>query len=162
MTSLYIPRPGSYPEAALKTLAEKGCYGGKKISSGVLARLINCPVSSLPRVLEFAIAHGVILLERRAHAGNWYSLPVEAPAEVPASRELPPSSVFDLGKPPREMAVRRNASLVRTTLVGRARFAVWSDGDIQIDRGRQSMTISGAEARELASLVKGQPAFEAA
>jgi hypothetical protein len=153
MTRHYLPRPGSYPEKAIAALKDKGAIGPKKIHSGVLARLIGCPVSSLPRVLEFAITHGVIVLERRAHQGNWYGLPEDEPAGIPASRELPPSSVFDLGLPPREMAIRRNASPVRTTLVGRARFAVWSDGDIQIDRGRQSMTLTGDEARELRSLV---------
>ncbi len=160
MNSLYVPRPGSYPEAALVALKEKGAIGPKKIHSGVLARLIGAPVSSLPRVLEFAITHGVIILERRAHQGNWYGLPEEEPADVPAARVLPPSSVFDLGQPPREMAIRRNPAHVRTTLVGRVRFAVSSDGEIQIDRGRQSMTITGDEARALVSLASGKT-FEA-
>ena len=154
MIVLYVPRPGSYSEKAVAALKQRGAIGDKKIHSGVLARLIGCPISSMQSVLHFAITHGAILLERRPHAGNWYSVPEDIQAEPTVTRELPPSSVFDLGRPPREMAIRRNASLVRTTLVGRARFGVWSDGEIQIERGRQSMTITGDEARELVSLAR--------
>lgn len=161
---VYAPRPGSYADKAIKTMTERGFIGPKKVHSGVLARLIGCPVHSMGKVLEFALRHGAILLERRPHQGNWYSLPLEGEARPPADqataadggRVMPPNSVFALGAPPQPMPARRSGAVVSTTLAGRARFALWSDGEIQIDRGRQSMTLAPDESRELAALVTGK------
>lgn len=155
MTKLYSPRPGSYPAKAIDVLLP---LAGKMIASGALARLIGCNVKHLQTVLALALMHRAIVLQR-TQSGNWYGIgdlyasqPASAEARAEAERlvrQLPASSVFDLGSPPRVLPIAGRASAIKTIEAGRARFAYWDNGAIQIQKGEIKVMLDPAEYRAL-------------
>lgn len=157
MRKPYMPRRGSNADKALIVLKK---HEGEKLSAGTLALAIGCRVVIIGDVLEHPISRGAIRVEARPAtngepAGNWYwfgEFDMPDVATQPLMRTLPPSSVFDLGAPPRKVPVAFLVSKFQTTLAP-VRFAVWTDGEIQIKRGRALVSLSPEEARELVELV---------
>jgi hypothetical protein len=162
MTIEYTPRPGSYPAKAIEVLLP---LAGKMLASGALAQLIGANVKHMGTVLRVAIEHRAIAVQR-TQSGNWYGIgdlyagrPASPAACAEAEslvRQLPTSSVFDLGAPTRVLPIPGRQPRIKTIDAGLARFSVWSDGGIRIDRGEQSVSLTPAESRELAALVKGK------
>ena len=166
MTSRYTPRPGSYPAKAIEVLLP---LEGKMLASGALARLIGCNVKHVHTVLAHALGCRAIATQR-TQSGNWYGIgdlyadqPVSSDDRAEAAmlvRQLPASSVFDLGAPPRVLPLRNGREpRVKTMIASKARFSVWDDGGIRIDRGELSLLLTPAESRELVALASGK-AFE--
>ncbi len=162
----YTPRPGSYPAKAIDVLLP---LAGKMIASGALARLIGCHVKHIETVLRLAILYRAIAIQR-TQSGNWYGIG-DLYADQPASeqaraeaeslvRQLPPSSVFDLGAPPRVLPIAGRTPKIKTIEAGRARFAFWTDGAVQIQKGEVKVMLDPAEYRELVAqrVVEGEPA----
>lgn len=155
MTKLYVPRPGSYPAKAIDVLLP---LAGKMIASGALAQMIGCPVQGIRTVLAHALLHRAIVLQR-TQSGNWYGIgdlyasqPASAEARAEAERlvrQLPASSVFDLGSPPRVLPIPGRSAKVKTIDAGRARFAFWDDGAVQIQKGEVKVMLDPGEYRKL-------------
>lgn len=162
----YTPRPGSYAAKAVDVLLP---LAGKMIASGALAQLIGCRVAGIRTVLHHALLHRAIVLQR-TQSGNWYGIgdlyadkPASAQARDAADqlvRQLPPSSVFDLGSPRRVLPIAGRAPRIKTIEAGRAVFAYWIDGGVQIQKGEVKVMLDPAEYRELVAhrIVEGEPA----
>lgn len=158
MTTDYTPRAGSYPAKAIDVLLP---LSGKMLAAGALARLIGCNVKHLHTVLARALTHRAIVLHR-TQSGNWYGVgdlyaarPASAEAREEAERlvrGLPASSVFDLGAPPRVLPLPVRAPAFKTIEAGRAKFAYWTDGVIQIQKGEIKVMLDPIEYRELLAL----------
>ena len=162
----YVPRPGSYAAKAIAVLLP---LAGKMVASGALAQLVGCPVANIRTVLHHALLYRAIAMQR-TQSGNWYGIG-DLYADQPASeqaraeaeslvRQLPPSSVFDLGAPPRVLPIAGRTPKIKTIEAGRARFAFWTDGAVQIQKGEVKVMLDPAEYRELVAqrVVEGEPA----
>jgi hypothetical protein len=155
MTKTYTPRPGSYAAKAVDVLLP---LEGKMLASGALARLIDCKVTHVATVLEHALLHRAIVVHR-TQSGNWYGIgdlyagrraTDEARAEASRLvRQLPASTVFDLGAPPRVLPLAGRIVCMKTIESGGAKFAFWSDGAIQIQKGEVKVMLDPKEYREL-------------
>ena len=142
----YIPRPGTYAANAIAALRAIG--PGKSMTSAELAARIDCDLTSLRNLLENAVGAGLIEMARIGPV-NVYSIgrdPDDEPGP-PAGR-----SVFEMGQP-----VKIPAPVKASGPRPGARFAVWSDGEIAIEReGRTTERITPDEARDLARVIKGK------
>lgn len=145
----YKPKGDSYAEKAVAILGEGP---GEWVSSATLATLVGCDVTSIKKILEYAVLNDWIVVQKRGMK-NFYSLGKSAPplGAPKAIATMPPSSVFDLGSPERPMPAG-------------ASFGVWPDGRINIQRGgRITEQLSPAEARALVYAIQvrtpaGEPA----
>lgn len=168
MTKRYVPRPGSYCAKAVEVLLP---LEGKLLASGALARLIGCPVQNIRTVLYHGLKYRAIT-SQRTQSGHWYGIgdlyvdqPATAAERAEAAqlvRQLPASSVFDLGAPPRVLPLRHGREpRLKTMVSSKAVFSIWSDAGIRIEKGEVAVVLTPAESRELVALASGK-AFEGA
>ena len=151
-TVRYCPRPGTYAAAAISALRAAGPSAW--IPSSTLAERIQCEITSLRNLLESAVMAGLIEM-RREGSMNTYRIGVDPDEESPS---MPVRSVFEMGQPVKAPAmVSAPAPAQFSVPLPGARFGVFSDGEIAIERnGRVTERITPDEAKSLARVITGK------
>ncbi len=150
----YAPRPGSIPARVIAHLA--ALPAGTELATAVLADELDLDAACVPSCLEYAVKNGMLARDKRGHRIFW-SLgngevviresagdaidddPIVQRIVSASATNMPPSSVRKPARSPSMSSVPRPL-----------RVALWSDGQLQIQRGDfELILLAPDETREL-------------